>query len=238
MNAYEALATFYDHLIDEHFYTSYIERTEETVGDLHGKKIYDLGCGTGRLGALFLEKGAIVSGIDRSEEMIEEAKKDVPSGHWSVGSMEEITLEKESLDLVVSTLDALNYMESLEDVRRLFEQVYTSLVRGGTFLFDIHSEHKKDILLYEAPFVYDDGQLSYIWETAPNGPHGVDYSLLFYIKEGGCYRRQEESHTQWFYPSTIYLNMLLDVGFTIEYVIGDDEDLEESTRYFISVKKD
>lgn len=238
MNAYEALATFYDHLIDDDFYTSYVARIEESLGTLNGKTIYDLGCGTGRLGALCLEKGASVGGIDLSERMIEEARREVPTGSWAVGKMQDVQLPSASYDVIVSTLDAVNYIESLDDVRQLFERVYEGLVRGGTFFFDIHSLHKKDILLYEAPFVYDDKELSYIWETSPNGSYGVDYSLLFYMNRGECYERKEEFHTQWFYPSTIYMNLLLDVGFTVEYIVGDEEDLEESTRYFISVKKD
>ena len=237
MNAYEALATFYDHLIEKDFYTSYVARMEETLGTLKGKNMYDLGCGTGRLGALCLKKGAAVGGIDLSKQMIEQAQKEVPEGAWSVGKMQEVKLPKETYDVIVSTLDAVNYIESLEEVRQLFERVYEGLVQGGTFLFDIHSLYKKEILLYEAPFVYDDGELSYIWETTPNGSYGVDYSLLFYMNKGDCYERKEEYHTQWFYPTPVYMNLLLEVGFTVEYVIGDQEDLEESTRYFISVKK-
>jgi 2-polyprenyl-3-methyl-5-hydroxy-6-metoxy-1,4-benzoquinol methylase len=43
--------------------------------DLLGKRIIDIGCGEGRWSRLMAEKGAIVTGIDSSQEMIEIAKQ-------------------------------------------------------------------------------------------------------------------------------------------------------------------
>lgn len=44
-------------------------------GDLKGKRVLDVGCGTGRLAAEFHERGSRVWGIDPSPEMVAEAKK-------------------------------------------------------------------------------------------------------------------------------------------------------------------
>jgi ubiquinone/menaquinone biosynthesis C-methylase UbiE len=44
-------------------------------GDLVGKRVLDVGCGTGRLVTALVERGARVWGIDASAEMVAEARK-------------------------------------------------------------------------------------------------------------------------------------------------------------------
>ena len=43
-------------------------------GDMRGRRVLDVGCGTGRLSALLAERGAKVWGIDSSGEMLERAQ--------------------------------------------------------------------------------------------------------------------------------------------------------------------
>ncbi len=51
------------------------------VGDLRGRRVLDVGCGTGRLAAALAERaGAKVWGLDSSPEMLERARAQVPPG--------------------------------------------------------------------------------------------------------------------------------------------------------------
>lgn len=51
------------------------------LGDLRGRRVLDVGCGTGRLAvALAVEAHAKVWGIDESEEMVAVARETVPAG--------------------------------------------------------------------------------------------------------------------------------------------------------------
>jgi trans-aconitate 2-methyltransferase len=47
-------------------------------------KIYDLGCGDGRVTQLLAARwpDAHITGVDSSSEMLEEARKLLPDGHW------------------------------------------------------------------------------------------------------------------------------------------------------------
>jgi putative AdoMet-dependent methyltransferase len=49
-----------------------------------GQRVLDLGCGTGNLGSLFLERGCEVWGIDFSSAMIDIAKTKQPAGHFLI----------------------------------------------------------------------------------------------------------------------------------------------------------
>lgn len=47
----------------------------DLLGDIQGKKILDLGCGDGVLTQSLVDKGAIVTGVDSSPDMIQDAKE-------------------------------------------------------------------------------------------------------------------------------------------------------------------
>lgn len=91
-----------------------------------GKRIADLGCGSGRLTRLFADAGNSVTGVDNSEEQIKLAKKSVVPGSGSVdfriGSMEATGLPDASFDLVVlsqSLHHAANPAEVIREAYRL-----------------------------------------------------------------------------------------------------------------------
>ena len=58
-----------------------------------GEKILDLGCGSGQLTAKIAESGAEVAGLDRSEEMIAEARRTFPSQRFEIGDAANFTVE-------------------------------------------------------------------------------------------------------------------------------------------------
>jgi trans-aconitate methyltransferase len=60
---------------------------------LSGERILDLGCGTGHLTAKIAETGAQVVGVDRSPEMIRQAKENYPSLQFEVMDAREIALD-------------------------------------------------------------------------------------------------------------------------------------------------
>jgi trans-aconitate methyltransferase len=65
----------------------------ELLGAKSGECILDLGCGTGHLTARIAETGAQVVGIDRSPEMIRQAKEKYSSLRFEVMDAREITLD-------------------------------------------------------------------------------------------------------------------------------------------------
>jgi len=65
--AYNLFSESYDTSIG----TNFNERMLETIDGLAGKKILDVGCGTGSLSRLLAEAGGEVTGVDLSERMID-----------------------------------------------------------------------------------------------------------------------------------------------------------------------
>ena len=99
----------------------------------------DLGCGTGVLCEVLHDHGIRASGMDLSEGMIAIARSSRPDIHYDVANM--ITYRPDArFDLVTCTGDALNHIISLDDIDRIFSNVFGYMSDGGYFIFDILNE--------------------------------------------------------------------------------------------------
>ena len=99
------------------------------------------------------------SGMDFSKGMIAVARENFPQLSFSVGDM--ITFRPErQFDLVTCTGDALNHIDSLSDVERIFRNVYDYTAPGGYFIFDILNEHEVST---SEPFEMDYDAHTRVW---------------------------------------------------------------------------
>ena len=101
----------------------------------------DLGCGTGVLCEILQGSGIRTTGMDLSSGMIQIARQGDPNITYEVGNM--ITYRPDrQFDLVTCTGDALNHIRELEDLRRIFRNVFHYTAPGGYFIFDILNENE------------------------------------------------------------------------------------------------
>jgi len=99
-----------------------------------GNDVLDLGCGTGTLAQMCIERGAVVTGVDANSGMLAVAKKNSPSANFlniSLGNLDE-HLGDESFDLILSTL-AFSELTRAERIHAL-KQIKRILRNGGTVL--------------------------------------------------------------------------------------------------------
>ncbi len=102
--------------------------------DLKGKRVLDLGCGTGERCIDYIKRGAAeVKGIDISEKMLAVAmhENSDPRITYLKMPMEDISALDGVFDVVISSL-ALHYVEDFSGV---VKNVYRLLCDGGIFLF-------------------------------------------------------------------------------------------------------
>lgn len=243
--SYTEFAAVYDELMTDIPYDAYVDLLDVATGGLAGKRVLDIGCGTGLLSVKLAKQGAEVTGIDLSAEMIAVAEERVRSLSLPVQFIKQPMQQLTGFtgyDAAVIAIDSLNYLSEREDVRATFRHIYASLAVGGTLVFDVHSTFKTDVIFMEGPFTFDDGRIAYIWETEEGEQlHSVNSELAFFIQnEDGLYRRFDEIHTQRTFEIPEYIDMLMEVGFDIERVFADWEDEpphEESERIFFQVRK-
>lgn len=101
----------------------------------------DLACGTGVLCEILHGAGIQAAGMDFSQGMIDIARERCPEIHYEVADMLLFCPDKQ-FDLVTCTGDAINHILRLEDVARIFRNVYAYTRPGGYFIFDILNENE------------------------------------------------------------------------------------------------
>jgi ubiquinone/menaquinone biosynthesis C-methylase UbiE len=171
--------------------------------DVGGMRVVDLGCGFGWFCQWARAQGAAeVLGVDVSEKMLARARAQTADAAITYvrADMEQLALPTASFDLFYSSL-ALHYVKNLG---ALLAEVHRSLVPGGRFVFSV--EHP----VFTAP--REPG-----WSVNPSGRKS--WALDDYLEEG-------PRTTDWLAKGVIkqhrtfatYVNMLLEVGFTLTQV--------------------
>jgi len=94
-----------------------------------GEHILDLGCGTGHLTAQIAATGAIVVGIDRSSDMIQQAREKYPALRFEVMDAREIAFQ-ESFDAVFSNAT----LHWVKEPARVIGGIAKALRPGGRFI--------------------------------------------------------------------------------------------------------
>lgn len=245
--AYRHFAAVYDELMREAPYerwADYLNRMTDTFG-VAGRRVLDLGCGTGTLALLLAEKGWDVTGVDQSEDMLAVADEKISRADANIALIQQDLRALDlgaAYDVAVAFCDVLNYMASIEEAEDVIRRVHRHLSPGGLFLFDVHSVYKIDRVFRDASFCSGEDDIAYIWECFPGDePHSVYHELSFFVREpSGLYRRFDETHYERTYPAETYLDALKRAGFTEVRVEADfqcEPPKDTSERLFFAAQK-
>ena len=244
MSTYEQFAYIYDSLMSDIPYHKYAAWIQQHAPAVKGKKLVDIGCGTGVLSTYFANAGYEVTGVDLSESMLTVAQNRSFENGTDISFICQSMAELEGVDgvnVAVIAIDSLNYLKTLEEVEQTFQRVFDALNPNGQLFFDVHSLYKMDVIYPNGPFTYEDEQVAYLWHTeVGEEAHSIYHDITFFVRgESGYYERFEESHFQRTYPVETFLSLLEKVGFTKvnihDDIFGTPE--EEVDRWFIHAIK-
>lgn len=136
---YKNFSKVYDKFMEICDYSEWVKIIENYISEYNplGKKVLDLGCGTGSTLVRMSDKYQC-SGLDLSEEMLKRAKiklkgKDIP---LFLGDMREFDTG-EKYDIIFSFFDTVNHLSGTQDLLDLFISVKNSLNPNGIYVFDV-----------------------------------------------------------------------------------------------------
>lgn len=216
---YAAFAEFYDSLtenIDYEGIAEYYNRLNEKFGGIKGI-LLDLACGTGSLSVLFSKMGYDVIGTDISQEMLSIAVSKEHDGiEYLCQSMTELDMFG-TIDGTVCSLDSINHLDSIDDVRKTFEKVSLFSNKGALFMFDVNTIYKHENILADNTFVYDTDSVYCVWQNEYAGEGRTDIYLDFFSedKKSGLYERYSDDFSETAYPAEVLEKLLIEAGFEV-----------------------
>lgn len=230
---YENFAVYYDALTENVEYPLRAARLHHLIEQeirTDGRILLDLACGSGSMCEEMAKLGYDVVGVDLSPAMLTAAmEKKYDSGlpiQYLCQDMRELDMFG-TMDITICTLDSLNHLPSLSDVRRTFERVSLFAMPGGLFLFDMNTVYKHREILNGQTFIYDADDVFCVWENRlREGTDIVDMQLTFFEKDGDAYYRSDEQITENAYSSEEIISALKDAGFVDILCFDADKDLE------------
>lgn len=176
--------------------------------DLHPENAVDLACGTGILCRILADSGMEASGMDFSSGMIAIARENNPDLAFDVADMTTYRPAKQ-FDLVTCTGDAVNHIPHLDDVEKIFQNVYAYLAPGGYFVFDLLNE--KEVSTSE-PFEMDFTDTTKVWFQMTR-PGEKKVNLKIRVFEDGSLAFEENIRETIHDPAEICM-LLEKCGFT------------------------
>ncbi|MCD7846777.1 MAG: class I SAM-dependent methyltransferase [Oscillospiraceae bacterium] len=217
-SSYQVFADYYDRFTKNVSYVSYAKRIDGIVMQRHKKRgsVVDLGCGTGTLGLLLAKKGYSVTGVDRSSDMLTVADKKLRDADVKATfvrqDMTGFSLPCKT-DVVISTLDGINHLNSQEDVLKTFRRVSRNLRHGGIFVFDMNTIYKHKNVLANNCFIFDTDNVYLGWQNDYSiSDNSVLITLDFFVNGKDGVSHYTESFREKAYPVMKVFGMLIKSG--------------------------
>jgi len=184
-------------------------------GNVRGKKLLDLGCGGGQVSVFFAKRGAVVTGVDFSEKQIDFAKKLAKEEGVEISFIhaviENLSMLGDSSYDFVNSSHTIHYIENLQ---RLFEEVFRVLSSGGKFVFSVshplnHIVDSQDGRLVITRSYFSKEKYCWHWEFPEKK---LKYPAYLFI------RRVSD-----------YFKHLTEAGFVVEDLLEPKTDLDKSS---------
>ncbi len=164
--------------------------------------VLDLGCGTGMLTLELARRGYDMTGIDSSPEMLTRAQENERAARiggsvlWLLQDMREFELYG-TVDAVISTCDAMNYLISAADMKKCLDLVHNYLIPDGIFIFDMTS-HGKFVRNYGGRDLIFEGDGYFCgWRSTFSERSGIArFDLSYFIEHDGAWERFDETQRQ------------------------------------------
>lgn len=200
--------------------------------NLRPQSALDLACGTGVLCRILQESGMETWGMDFSSGMIDIARQENGNIHYDVADMTVYRPEKQ-FDLVTCTGDAINHIQELSDVEKIFQNVYAYLAPGGYFVFDLLNENE---VSDSEPFEMDYDATTRVWFQMTR-PGEKQVNLKIRVYENGHLEFEENIRETLHDPRQI-CSLLLRRGFTVQKCADSlADDGTHGTTWFIIARK-
>jgi 2-polyprenyl-3-methyl-5-hydroxy-6-metoxy-1,4-benzoquinol methylase len=183
-----------------------------------GRRILDLGCGTGASLLWLARHGYILTGIDNAPQMLAIARSHLESGGLSC-TLHERDIREPGADFntfdMVLALDVLNELNSLRDLEAVFKAAAGLLSENKLFIFDIYTIQgmtergtSGHFIIHDAPNLAVFSHSHYDYDR-----QAEERRYIIFQRQDDCWRRSEAARTLRAYPVQAITGLLQRNGF-------------------------
>ncbi len=225
--AYEALAPTYDTFTAEHDHERWLRRLDALVEEhgIGGRRLLDVGCGTGKSALPMLLRGYDVTACDISPGMVAIARERLGSdADVFVADMRDLPGELDGYDLVTCLDDAVNYLTTPDDLLAAFTSVERVLADDGLYVFDVNT-----MLAYRtsfaSDFVAESPDTVFCWRAGQDAAAEPDRAYTaqldtFVLEDDGRWSRTTSRHEQRHFSDETIRACLGEAGLRCVDMIG------------------
>ena len=225
--AYEAMAPVYDDFTAHHDYELWLGNLLPKVRGhgLSGRRLLDVGCGTGKSFLPMLERGWAVTACDISPSMLELARaKSGDTAELHVADMRKLPTFGE-FDLVWCLDDALNYLLSEDELGEALAGMRANLAPEGLLMFDVNVLQAYRTFFAEEQRVVRGGrQLIWRGQGSADAPPGSISEARFEVETEDGRPVGTHVHRQRHFPEAQVLERLEAAGLQCLDVYGHGFD--------------
>jgi len=225
---YTRFARVYDLMGGDRFSTRMVEYTHRLLKKFryHPKEVLDLCCGTGTAALLFAESGFAMTGLDRSEDMLREARHKAAARKLPLNLVHQALpnfaiKEKrgkilKKFHLVTCFYDSLNYILEEKELAETFGNVNLHLKPDGLFIFDMNTPRALKFLWGAKVYAGCHSGIAWIWQSIYyDRAKTADLRATFFVQHGKHWQMFEEIHTEKAYNNSTIKKLLHRSGFEI-----------------------
>ena len=222
---YKVLARFYNNLIEDDSYKSFVGYVLGLVkNNVKIKTGIDAACGSGVVTRALKKQGYDVIGVDVSQEMLLEAQEITLKEHLNVEYLKQDIRSLKSfkkVGFITCINDGLNYIES-KDLLKTFKSFNKCLLKGGILVFDVSTESKMKNVLNGQMYGDNGEDLSFMWFSDYNEEtKKLSIALTFFEKSGNVYKRYDEEQVQYAHSIGQIKEELKKAGFTLVSITNE-----------------
>ena len=209
---YDGIAREYDRFNGGFNYGDYLSKILPYLKDLPPSPLaLDCGCGTGTLMLELTRLGFDCSGVDASSEMLDAAFEKLSGEgidpHLMCQSLPDLDLYG-AYHAVFSSMDTVNHLLDLRDLKRFFRRLYNFVEPGGYFVFDL----KDKSLFANIQQICEEENSLLILRRMFDGTYACQNLTVFH-QNGAAYDRVDEEIWERWYDPSVCRSYLKAAGF-------------------------
>ncbi len=211
------VAPYYDWLMSSVPYERWVDYVEALLQrhNRRPQRVLDLACGTGKVGSELLRRGYQAVGVDLSEPMVRYCRTQSPPLSAATMDARQLALTPQSIDLIVSLYDSLNYILEPQGLQSCFAGAWRGLTEQGTFIFDLNTELALRAGLFTQNNLRSSNPLKYSWQSHWYPEQKICRIDMWFRWEGpGGPYEFNETHYERAYSESEIKQMLTEAGFT------------------------